>query len=335
MFSLVQCGQIDSSNVEISFLRVGGGKDKGTRFLSFVDAIHGFRHLLLQEDLDRALSMCTGLKGQIRNKFICLSDDRVLPPYQGNKAKRAHPGDDIAFSGKRQFQDPGQNLIPSNQNPAPSNWKQYKESSVPLYHRQDHGQQLIPSVSSFPVSQAPLIQHYLPPLRGVAPLQLFQTAPPTGQPLAHVNQFPLLPQSTAQSIAQIGQPLPQATLGSAQAISQIGQLQLPPQASLGAAQSVVQVSQFPPLPQAALTVARGARSRSKKPAAGKSANSKSGTPARTTPSRAVKGKALASSKSAPMDVTSPAENYESCSDGGSVEDDQDVVENKVQEGQEY
>ena len=95
------------------------------------------------------------------------------------------------------------------------------------------------------------------------------------------------------------------------------------------------MSQFPPLPQAALTAARGARSRSKKPAAGKSANSKSGTPARTTPSRAVKGKALASSKSAPMDVTSPAENYESCLDGASVEDDQDVVENKVQEGQEY
>ena len=44
-------------------LRVGGGKDQGTRFLSFVDAISGFKHLLKQEDLDRALSLCTGLRG--------------------------------------------------------------------------------------------------------------------------------------------------------------------------------------------------------------------------------------------------------------------------------
>jgi len=44
-------------------LRVGGGKDKGTRFLNFVDAISGFRHLLTQEDIDKAASMCQGLKG--------------------------------------------------------------------------------------------------------------------------------------------------------------------------------------------------------------------------------------------------------------------------------
>ena len=44
-------------------LRVGGGKDKGTRFLSFVDAMSGFKHLLTQEDLDKAASMCQGLKG--------------------------------------------------------------------------------------------------------------------------------------------------------------------------------------------------------------------------------------------------------------------------------
>ena len=316
------------------FSRVGGGKDKGTRFLSFVDAVHGFRHLLLQEDLDRALSMCTGLKGQIRNKFICLSDDRVLPPYQGNKGKRAHPGDDGAFSGKRQFQDPGPVSSNWSQNPAPSNWKQFKENNVPLYNGHDQGQQLIPSASSFPLSQAPLmVQHYLPPLRGVAPLQLFQSAPPTGQPLGQLNQFPLSTQFAAPSITQVGQlqPRPQAPSGVAQSIAQMGQLQPPQQA----AQTIAHMSQFPPLPPAALGAAqqgsamRGARSRSRKP--GKSENSKSGTPTRTTPSRVVKGKAIASTKSAPMDVTSPAENYESCSDGGSVEDDQDVVENKIQD----
>ena len=69
--------------------------------MSFVDAIAGFRHLLKQEDLDKALSMCTGLKGQLKNKFIVLSDDRVLPPYQGRSGKRQHPGDD-QVSGKRQ-----------------------------------------------------------------------------------------------------------------------------------------------------------------------------------------------------------------------------------------
>ena len=85
------------------FFRVGG-KDQGTRFLSYVDAIAGFRHVLKQEDLDRALSMCTGLKGQLRSKFIVLSDDRVLPPYQGKSGKRQHPGDD-QVSGKRPHQE--------------------------------------------------------------------------------------------------------------------------------------------------------------------------------------------------------------------------------------
>ena len=42
-------------------LRVGGGKDQGTRFLTFVDAMLGFKHLLTQEDLDKAASMCQGL----------------------------------------------------------------------------------------------------------------------------------------------------------------------------------------------------------------------------------------------------------------------------------
>ena len=61
-------------------LRVGGGKDKGTRFLSFVDAMLGFRHLLTQEDLDKAASMCQGLKGHLRSRFLVLSDDRQPPP---------------------------------------------------------------------------------------------------------------------------------------------------------------------------------------------------------------------------------------------------------------
>ena len=77
-------------------LRVGG-KDQGTRFLSFVDAVAGFRHLLTQEDLDRALSLCSGQKGKLKSRFLVLSDDRTLPPYQGPK-KRAGPPSHQAFA---------------------------------------------------------------------------------------------------------------------------------------------------------------------------------------------------------------------------------------------
>ena len=66
-------------------LRVGGGKDKGTRFLNFVDAISGFRHLLTQEDIDKAASMCQGLKGHLRSRFIVISDDRQPPPPPSKK----------------------------------------------------------------------------------------------------------------------------------------------------------------------------------------------------------------------------------------------------------
>ena len=85
-------------------LRVGSvkdGKDQGTRFLSYVDAIHGFRHLLKQEDLDRALSMCTGLRGHLRSRFLVLSDDRVLPPAPAQRGKRAHPDKLDPGVGKR------------------------------------------------------------------------------------------------------------------------------------------------------------------------------------------------------------------------------------------
>ena len=72
------------------FFRVGG-KDKPTRFLSYVEAVHGFRHLLKQEDLDKALSLCTSLKGHLKSRFLVLSDDRILPPYQPKSGKRSHP----------------------------------------------------------------------------------------------------------------------------------------------------------------------------------------------------------------------------------------------------
>ena len=66
-------------------LRVGGGKDKGTRFLSYVDAVLGFRHLLTQEDIDKAASMCQNLRGHLRSRFLVMSDDRVPPPPPSRK----------------------------------------------------------------------------------------------------------------------------------------------------------------------------------------------------------------------------------------------------------
>ena len=80
-------------------LRVGGGKDKGTRFLSFVDAMSGFRHLLTQEDIDKAASMCQGLKGHLSSRFIVISDDRPPPPPPTKKRPFVDESEDV--SGKR------------------------------------------------------------------------------------------------------------------------------------------------------------------------------------------------------------------------------------------
>ena len=68
-------------------LRVGG-KDTGTRFLTFVDAVLGFKHLLTQEDIDKAASLCQNLKGHLRSRFIVISDDRTPPPPPQSKKRQ-------------------------------------------------------------------------------------------------------------------------------------------------------------------------------------------------------------------------------------------------------
>ena len=69
-----------------------GTKENGTRFLTFVDAVLGYRHLLQQSDLDKALSLCAGMRGKLKSRFVVLSDERVLPPRpprtQGARGKR-------------------------------------------------------------------------------------------------------------------------------------------------------------------------------------------------------------------------------------------------------
>ena len=57
-----------------------------------MDAVLGYRHLLQQSDLDKALSLCAGMRGKLRSRFVVLSDERVLPPRpprtQGARGKR-------------------------------------------------------------------------------------------------------------------------------------------------------------------------------------------------------------------------------------------------------
>ena len=45
-----------------------------------MDAVLGFKHLLQQADLDKAMSLCTGMRGKLKSRFLVLSDDRILPP---------------------------------------------------------------------------------------------------------------------------------------------------------------------------------------------------------------------------------------------------------------
>ena len=60
-------------------LRVGA-KYGPTRFLTYVEAINGYRHLLSQKDIDKAASLCTSLRGHLKSRFIVLNDDRKPQP---------------------------------------------------------------------------------------------------------------------------------------------------------------------------------------------------------------------------------------------------------------
>ena len=81
-----------------------GAKNSGTRFLSFVDTMLGYRHLLTAEDLNKAASMCSSLKGVLRSRFLVLSDDKDPPPPPA-RGKRSHPdGDNTTTAGGKRFQ---------------------------------------------------------------------------------------------------------------------------------------------------------------------------------------------------------------------------------------
>ena len=106
-----------------------GAKDRGTRFLSFVDTMLGYRHLLTTDDLNKAASMCSCLKGVLRSRFLVLSDDRDPPPPPP-RGKRSHPDDDSTSTARiKRFQTraqinsqrgvPDRTRLPSSSQAAP------------------------------------------------------------------------------------------------------------------------------------------------------------------------------------------------------------------------
>ena len=83
----------------------------------------GCRHLLNVEELNKAASMCSSLKGVLRSRFLVLSDDRDPPPPPA-RGQRSHPdGDHPPAAGGKRLQTKGQvthsQVAPALTNPPP------------------------------------------------------------------------------------------------------------------------------------------------------------------------------------------------------------------------
>ena len=270
-------------------LRVGG-KNQGTRFLSYVDAVKGFKHLLKQEDLDRALSLCTGLKGHLKSRFLVLSDDRVLPPYQGPRHKRTHPEDEGETSGKRV--NAGQRRQPT---PAPQ-----ATGGYPATQGQASAAAVFSQVQAQFHQLGPQAAGGVPPANGPA----FSQA--QFQPVFAIGSFPPLPQT---------QPLP--------GVSFIPSLTSapPPSFQLGAVDQLMSSGDL------GFQTVRGGRSRGRGKGRGSQAGQVSGAvprqePVRTTPQRAAKVK-----KNTVLSPD-PEEDFESCGEeeGSKSEGLEDITE---------
>ena len=266
-----------------------GGKDKPTRFLSFVEAVHGFRHLLTQEDLDRAMSLCTSLKGHLKSKFLVLSDDRILPPYQPKSGKRSHPDNSLdSVPGKRTHQDPGVSGAQASAASATSATPAASFSSVVQTH-------LIPGVSVIQASAASATS--APPPTSF-PLVVPQ-GPTVFPPLMIQGQASARPVSFASAVMSVPPPLITQPAVAEPGGSEVARANAP-----------------------AASYKVRSRQRGKGPAPAKTMTGTTNSASRLTPSRAAKGK-----KDAPAStgtVTSPHEQYESCdsNDEGSVMEDQ-------------
>ena len=99
----------------------------------------GCRHLLNVEELNKAASMCSSLKGVLRSRFLVLSDDKDPPPPPA-RGKRSHPdGDNTTTAGGKRFQTRaqaphGQTTIEAqiNAEPRPSSHRQPVPAQVSI-----------------------------------------------------------------------------------------------------------------------------------------------------------------------------------------------------------
>ena len=209
-------------------LRVGGGKDKGTRFLSFVDAMSGFRHLLTQEDIDKAASMCQGLKGHLSSRFIVISDDRTPPPPPNRKRPFNDDGEDV--SGKR-FQNA--------QSTASGQTIPVHQFAAPIIYGPPVSQ-IVPSSGYFTATVVPSAGYHQAPVGQI---------PQNSAGYHHTSAGQTLQTSAGYYQAPVSQPHPVQTGQIMHATQAVTQAVVHHQPMPGnPAQSIFSPSAFPPLP---------------------------------------------------------------------------------------
>ena len=238
------------------------------------------------------MSLCTSLKGHLKSCFLVLSDDRVLPPYQGKK--RSHPdGDQVNVSGKRTHQDSlsASRVVPSTSGVA---------GVTPLV-----SYQAINTGISGPMISVPATQQSFgfsgfstgPP----GPPGVLQAVPAHGM-MSHPSLMP-------PNVGYVSVSAPSQMISSAM-------MQYPPP-SQAQPQTQIQVLASPVeqvTASPAFTKVVSRRSRGK----GKSSAASATTVTRPTPPRAAK-KVGTTSVPVPSDVKSPGDQYESC---GSVTEEE-------------
>ena len=164
-------------------LRVGG-KDTGTRFLTFVDAVLGFKHLLTQEDIDKAASLCQNLKGHLKSRFIVISDDRTPPPPPQSKKRQfsdiADVGNNDQLSKRVQHPSRPSSRTAPGVAVGPAGSSVFSPSAFPPLVPSVHQlpsfpppqQQLYPAPGSSQYSQLPSFQSQLQQVQPVGQIQV-------------------------------------------------------------------------------------------------------------------------------------------------------------------
>ena len=242
------------------------------------------------------MSLCTSLKGHLKSKFLVLSDDRVLPPYQPKGGKRSHPdsGNQDTVPGKRTQQDhirrtPGTNVgqQPMSVNPSPSS---ALITANVIGVGGPHPPQQVVSV--------PPVSFMLPGVAGVSGVHPIAAFPPN---FSNGGPFPQLQTFTARAMSV---PPPQV----------VPPVVLPVQTISGTGAGVSNSPSY--------KVVTSRRGKGKGPANSKNPAAAKSGPERVTPSRVVKV------KKSNTQVTSPGpDQYASCEESG---EDQGEAVDEVQ-----